>query len=840
MRILTRCRTEVCRGNSGIPQQRPTRGVGYLHMMKVERSKRGQAILLTLAVGLTVFLAACGSSSSSGTGPNGLAVTLTVSQSSISSGQTVTLVWTSTNASSVSINNGIGNVTPVSAGSITTPALTATTTYTITATGSNGSTATASQQVTVTAASTTPTVTLASSASAVNPGQTVTLTWTSTNATSAQINDGIGTVSPVAGGTVTSPAINSNTTFTITVSGAGGQTATASQSVSLNGPAVTITANPSRIASGNSSVLTVTAVNASGVTISNTLNSTTYSLPGTGGTETVSPTATVTYTATAIGENGTNVTASATVTVTAPGSVTSINHVIFMMQENRTFDTYFGMLNPYKEANGMAVGDDGNTYLVDGIDDKLSMFANQDDEGDTFNLFKFNSACIDDESSAWLESYGDVNRYNFATTRPMLMDGFVHTAEGYAKTGTGAGSFTDLQGKRAMGYYDQGFLNYYYYMAGQFAVSDRWFSPVASKSTPNRIATYTGGTTQGLVRDPFVDDSITSTLSIETIFQKLDSAGVSWRIYYSIDEGGCDDVDGDCGTQKGSYVPVTTFTDFAYAGKYIYSNPGQAPCNAPTIGSKAAVGDPSNSFCIDPTHIAPLSQFFADLKNGTLASYSYIEAAYGVADEHPGSGQSILQGQQRMAQILNAFMTSSSWKDSVFFVSYDEGGGPFDHVPPVQGKSNTYTDASLGTIPDISTISVNPDSYEPCLPPGTTTTSWTPTLHCDLKLNEPGDTATDAPAVQGFAAQLGFRLPNLIISPFTRKHYVSHIPMDHTAIDRFVEDRFIGDHTYLTNRDAAQPNLLDFFDFTAIPWATPPTPPTPVAPSPSTCTPTTM
>ena len=56
-------------------------------------------------------------------------------------------------------------------------------------------------------------------------------------------------------------------------------------------------------------------------------------------------------------------------------------------------------------------------------------------------------------------------------------------------------------------------------------------------------------------------------------------------------------------------------------------------------------------------------------------------------------------------------MTSSSWNDSVFFFSYDEGGGPYDHVPPVPGHSNDNTDASLGTIPDISTIAVNPDSY---------------------------------------------------------------------------------------------------------------------------------
>jgi phospholipase C len=82
--------------------------------------------------------------------------------------------------------------------------------------------------------------------------------------------------------------------------------------------------------------------------------------------------------------------------------------------------------------------------------------------------------------------------------------------------------------------------------------------------------------------------------------------------------------------------------------------------------------------------------------------------------------------------------------------------------------------------------------------------------------------------VNGFAAQLGFRLPNAIISPFTRKHYVSHTPMDHTAVIKFVENRFIGSSAHLTARDAAQPNLLEFFDFSNIPWATPPTPPTPV------------
>ncbi len=517
----------------------------------------------------------------------------------------------------------------------------------------------------------------------------------------------------------------------------------------------------------------------------------------------------------------------------APDS--SIDHVIFMLQENRSFDTYFGMLNPYRQAKGWTVGDDGNTYAVDGIDDKLTTISNEDDEGQSFSLFKLQSTCVDDMTSAWLESYGDVNRYDFSANRPTLMDGFVHTAEGFAKSGSGDGSFTDLVGKRAMGYYDQGILNYYYYMASQFAISDRWFSPVSSKSTPNRIATMTGGTTQGLVRDPFVDDGFANQLNIETIFQELDENGVSWKIYYSITQGGCTEKDGDCGTgQNANDYPVSTFMDFSYSTKYAYENPQHAVCKAPTIGSQQAVGDASNSFCIDPTHIAPLAQYFRDVQNNTLPSYAFIEAAYGNGDEHPGSGQSILVGQQQVASLINALMESPSWPSSVFFLSYDEPGGPYDHVPPVPGHSNENTDASLGTIPDISTIAVSADGYNPCLPPG-----GTPTLHCDLESDDPGANAGDAAAQQGFAAQLGFRLPNLVISPFSRKHYVSHVPMDHTAIIKFVESRFINSGAHLTNRDAAQPDLQDFFDFVGTPWATPPAPPAPNAPS-GACTPESM
>jgi phospholipase C len=190
-------------------------------------------------------------------------------------------------------------------------------------------------------------------------------------------------------------------------------------------------------------------------------------------------------------------------------------------------------------------------------------------------------------------------------------------------------------------------------------------------------------------------------------------------------------------------------------------------------------------------------------------------------------------------------------------LSYDEGGGPYDHVPPVPEHSDDNTNtANMGYlpptgIPDISAIAVDPDNapgapalYWPCLDNGQNNSSGnpTPTLHCDLNPGDPGANPADAAAIRGFAAQLGFRLPNMVVSPFTRRHYVSHVPMDHTAVIKFVESRFIGASAHLTYRDNAQPNLLDFFDFTNIPWLTPP--PAINIPAPpavgSTCTPTKM
>jgi phospholipase C len=554
-------------------------------------------------------------------------------------------------------------------------------------------------------------------------------------------------------------------------------------------PTISITANPSSIAAGQSSTLTVSAQNAASVVVTNNVDSQSVPLSGVGGSVTVSPTVTTTYTATATSSSGAKATANATVTISqSTGDISAVKHIILYTHENRSFDSYFGFLNPYREAHGWTTSSDGKVYSIDGLEDKWTTITNLTDSGQAIGMFHTSSSCIDDLTSAWLESFGMVDRYNFSTTRPIKMDGFVHIAENVSKNHIGAGTFNDTLGRRAMAFYKDVApdgspqLNYYYWMASQFAVSDRWFSPVASKTIPNRLATLTGGTTLGYTHDPQNDDN-TGQLSAMTIFQLLDQHGISWKIYYE--------------SKNADGTPTTEFSRFSYANNFIHR-------------------DSTGKLIIDSTHIAPISQYFTDVQNGTLPSFAYINKSDGT-DEHPGSGTSILNGQKQTASIINALMYSPSWKDSVFFYSYDEPGGPYDHVPPVPGRTNDRTSAALKPLEDdVSGIAVNPDGFKPCVP----STPGVYNNHCDLRSTDPGAKSTDAAAVHGFAAQIGFRVPNIIVSPFVKPHYVGHRAMDHTAVIRFVERRF--GLPAMTNRDAAQPDLFDFFDFANPPWLTPP------------------
>jgi len=90
--------------------------------------------------------------------------------------------------------------------------------------------------------------------------------------------------------------------------------------------------------------------------------------------------------------------------------------------------------------------------------------------------------------------------------------------------------FYDVNGIRAMGYYDNTDLNYYYYMASQFSTSDRWFAPAMTRTQPNRHYLI-AGTSQGYAYPIGTDSNDQSLLTAKTIFQALQNAGISWKIY---------------------------------------------------------------------------------------------------------------------------------------------------------------------------------------------------------------------------------------------------------------------------------------------------------------------
>jgi phospholipase C len=488
-------------------------------------------------------------------------------------------------------------------------------------------------------------------------------------------------------------------------SGDSSGTSSGSSGSTSSPPTVSMSASPASINSGQSSNLSWSTSNAVSASIDNGIGPVSIG----NGSRTVSPTSTTTYTITAVGANSQQVTAQATVTVhPAPSLSSSVKHIIVLVQENRSFDHYFGFLNDYRASQG----------LPRNVDDLPANAENLGFDGHTMiSAFHLATECTEEQSPFWNESHVDYNRED-PRSNTARMDGFAWTAGGYAHSQ----GLSDTLGRRAMGYYTAADLPYYYFMATQFATSDRWFSPVDTRTQPNRMYLI-GATSQGFVYPP------AHSLSATPIFKELDDAGVSWKIYSK-----------DGGTYLSYFQPY---------------------------------------FSHHHSNVVPASQFLTDANNGTLPAVAYIEGgAESGDDEHPP--EPVQVGEITVAGAINGLIESQSWKDSAFILTWDEGGGFYDHVPPVS--------------------TVNPDGIDPI----------------DLKPN-------DVHAPDHFT-RTGFRVPLIVISPFAKKGYVSHTVADYTAILKFIERRW--DLPPLNRRDAAQPDMTEFFDWSA-PNINPPTAPTP-------------
>ena len=361
-----------------------------------------------------------------------------------------------------------------------------------------------------------------------------------------------------------------------------------------------------------------------------------------------------------------------------------IQHVVVLMNENRSTDSYFALMhaiNPAFEAQPATASNPDPT-----------------DPSKVIRPFHQTSYCASaDLDHSWQGAHAEYDNGK--------MDGF--TARNVDPS--------DPTGSRTMGYYTKDDLPFYYSLYNTFATSDRYFSSLLGPTYPNRFYLYSA-TSFGLTSNnsPSGDP--------KSVFNLLDAKKISWKVY---------------------------FTEVPFTALYPYVQ-------------KNAAG-----------HLFPISQYYADAAAGQLPQVSYIDPGYfgtrnTESDEHPPAN--IQTGQLATSKIVGAFTSSSDWSSSAMFITYDESGGFYDHVPPPSAPIPDATPAQGGT--------------------------W--------KFD-----------------RYGFRVPVVVVSPYARNHYVSHVVQDHTSILKFIETRY--GLPNLTNRDKNADAMLGMFNFNHPAFMTPPT-----------------
>ncbi|MDQ1519507.1 MAG: phospholipase [Actinomycetota bacterium] len=182
-----------------------------------------------------------------------------------------------------------------------------------------------------------------------------------------------------------------------------------------------------------------------------------------------------------------------------PRDVTQIQHIVVMMQENRSYDSYFGPLHVEGQPASAAEPTTPNPNPLGGI---------------AISPFLHTAPCeVADLNHSWNGTHAEWDNGN--------MDGFTAANVNPA----------DPTGSRTMAYYDQATLSFYYALANKFAIADHYFSSVLSQTFPNRFYLLTG-TSFGHIRNDFPP---TGGFTQKTVFQLLDEAtpAVSWKIYLS-------------------------------------------------------------------------------------------------------------------------------------------------------------------------------------------------------------------------------------------------------------------------------------------------------------------
>ena len=381
-------------------------------------------------------------------------------------------------------------------------------------------------------------------------------------------------------------------------------------------------------------------------------------------------------------------------TATAAHSLSEVEHIVILIQENRSFDHYFGT-----RAGVRGFGDPDVPLRPDG---RPVFYQDSADHPDGYVLpyplrpTEGSDGCDVDPEHGWFpqHSYWDDGR----------LGGFAHF------------------GTTNLGYYTPEDLPYYTALADAFTLCDQSFCSVIGPTTPNRLYAWSATIDPTGAQGGPAIDNFTGPFRWETYPERLQRAGVSWRVYHE-----ADDFDDN---------PLKWFAS--------YQNlPETDPLHDGAIRNRDA------------------DAFFRDVEAGELPQVTWIVAT-AANSEHPGQGAPFV-GVDFTARTLAALTANEDlWAKTVFILTYDENGGWFDHVAP------------------------------PVAPPGT-----------------PGEYAGTTPV------GLGFRVPTIIASPFTRGGRVSSTVFDHTSMLRLLETRFGVEIPNLSDwRRETCGDLADVLDFT--------------------------
>jgi phospholipase C len=343
-----------------------------------------------------------------------------------------------------------------------------------------------------------------------------------------------------------------------------------------------------------------------------------------------------------------------------------IKKVVFLMLENRSLDNLLGWLYPGDEQPARVYPPEGNPRF-DGL--LPNTYSNPDANGQPIfvqpiagNIWK---ECqfipYSDPFESMLHPSRDDPRppYNYWLGVMNQFFGGKQAIQGMPTKESGAPGMkgfyndyayvlqSDWHGHDILWTYTAQQLPVINKLARQFAVSDRWFASVPSNTNPNRAYSLCG---TSLGRSSNQNMYAIEQFNTPTIFNYLTPANKSWGLYY--------------------HKP--------WQAKQCYT----------------AYTFPQLVAAQEDNEIAPIAQFFAHAKAGTLPDFSYLEPAWtsvfpfdGGTDYHPPSAPS--QGaEQFLQQVYDAVRSSPQWKDTLLIITFDEHGGTYDHVAPAWGAIN--------------------------------------------------------------------------------------------------------------------------------------------------------